>query len=394
MAETFIPPIRTLVHKPRIASVDLLKGVVMLIMALDHIREYFHYAAFMFDPADPTQTTFPIFFTRWITHFCAPAFSFLAGISAYMVGKRKTPKELSAFLIKRGLWLILIELTLSGFGWTFDIHFKTFSLLVLWVWGVSMIVLAGLIHLPRHWILILSVLIICLHNLLDQVNFLYGLHNIAFINLPDGRNLFIGYPLIPWFAVMSLGYYFGGWYDKPVDKKQRRKLFNAIGIMAIIIFLVLRATNLYGDPNEFKHYGTLSQNIISFFNPTKYPPSLLFLLMTLGVTFLFLANSEKLKGRIVNFLSMFGRVPFFYYILHIYLIHVIALVFAQLSGLGWQKMVFSSFIDFASDMKGHGFSLLVVYIVWIGVILLLYPICKRFDRYKQNHKEKWWLSYL
>ena len=389
----------TAITKTRIESIDLLKGLVMVIMALDHVRDYFHYSAFMFDPADPTQSTLPIFFTRWITHFCAPAFSFLAGLSAFMVGKRKTQNELSAFLLKRGIWLVFIELTIVGFAWYFDFQFRTFGLLVIWSLGISMIVLAALIHLPRTYILIFSLLLICCHNLFDNVHFsgnvLWSvIHEQVFYKLSDNTQLLIGYPIVPWIAVMALGYYFGALYDKSFDSKKRKKVFNIIGVIAITVFIVLRLTNLYGDPKQFKQYDTLSQDVISFLNPSKYPPSLLYLLMTLGATFLFLANAEKLKGRIVNFFCTFGRVPFFYYILHLYLIHIMALLFAQISGWGWQKFILSTWIGFEPNMKGYGFSLWVVYLVWIGTILLLYPLCKRFDNYKQTHKEKWYLSYL
>jgi uncharacterized membrane protein len=389
----------TTIAKTRIESIDLLKGVVMVIMALDHVRDYFHYSAFMFNPADPTQSTLPIFLTRWITHFCAPAFSFLAGLSAFMVGKRKSKNELSVFLIKRGIWLIFIELTIVCFGWYFDLQFRTLGLLVIWSLGISMIILAALIYLPRNYILLISLLLICFHNLLDNVHFpgnvLWSVvHEQMIYKFSGNKILLIGYPIVPWFAVMALGYYFGSLYDKSFDNSKRKKLLNSIGIIAVATFVVLRLANLYGDPKQFKEFGSFSQNLISFLNPNKYPPSLLYLLMTLGATFLFLANSEKLKGRIVNFFCTFGRVPFFYYILHIYIIHIIAMIMAQISGWGWKKMILSTFIAFEPNMKGYGYSLWIVYVIWISAILLLYPLCKRFDKYKQNHKEKWWLSYL
>ena len=384
---------------PRINSLDLLKGLVMVIMALDHVRDYFHYSAFLFSPTDPLQSTLPIFFTRWITHFCAPAFCFLAGISAYLVGKRKTQMELSSFLIKRGLWLIFVELTLVGFAWYFDIQFRTFGLFVLWSLGMSMIVLAFLIHLPKIYILIVSLILIAGHNLLDTIHFR---GNLLWAMLHDPENyeffhnyqLFVGYPVVPWIAVMSMGYYFGLFYEQTFSQIKRQKLFNIIGIFAIVTFLLLRITNLYGDSTVFKLYDTFSQSLISFLNPSKYPPSFLYLLMTLGGTFLFLANSEKLQGKVVNFFSTFGRVPFFYYILHLYLIHALALVFAQLSGYGWQKMILSTWVGEAPGLKGYGLNLWGVYMVWILVIGLLYPICRKFDLYKQSHKEKWWLSYF
>lgn len=383
----------------RIESIDLLKGLVMVIMALDHVRDYFHYSAFFFDPADPIQSNLPLFFTRWITHFCAPIFSFLAGLSACMAGKRRTRSELSDFLLKRGIWLIFVELTIVGFAWTFDVEFRTFGLRVIWSLGISMMVLAALIYLPRVYILIVCLLLICCHNLFDGVHFpgnvLWTLiHEQDVFQLFGNTKLVIGYPLVPWIAIMALGYYFGGFYDQSIDSNKRKKLFNCIGGIAIAVFVLLRFTNLYGDPTPFKHYTTLSQDIISFLNPNKYPPSFLYVLMTLGGAFLFLANTEKFKGKVVNFFSTFGRAPFFYYILHLYFIHIIAMIFAQLSGFGWQKMILSTWIGFETNLKGYGFDLWVVYAVWIGIVIMLYPLCKKFDEYKRAHKEIWWLSYL
>jgi uncharacterized membrane protein len=389
----------TSLNKPRIESIDLLKGLVMVIMALDHVRDYFHFSAFYFDPADPVQSTLPVFFTRWITHFCAPAFSFLAGISAFMVGKRKTQAGLSRFLLSRGIWLIFIELTIVTFAWLFDVQFRTLLMVTLWSLGVSMIVLAVLIYLPRKVILIFSCVLIFGHNLFDAVHFdghlLWQiLHEQAFYKLSDHVQLLVGYPVIPWIAVMSLGYYFGSHYDQSVDSASRQKRFNIIGISALVLFIILRWTNAYGNPAPFIAYPVFSGTIISFFNPSKYPPSLQYLLMTLGVTFLFLANSEKWKGRIVSFFALFGRVPFFYYIIHLYVIHVWAMLLAGFTGFGWQFFILPTWIGFVPNMNGYGVGLLMVYIIWIAIILLLYPLCRWFDRYKQNHKDKWWLSYL
>jgi len=389
----------TSVKKYRVESIDLLKGLVMVIMALDHVRDYFHYSANFYDPADPTQTTLPIFFTRWITHFCAPAFSFLAGLSAYMVGKKKSRKELSRFLVQRGLWLVFIELTIVTFGWYFDIHFRTISLLVIWSLGVSMITLAALIYLPKNLLLIFCCLLFFGHNLLDKVQFNNNLlweilHQQNFYKLSDSTQLFVGYPIIPWIAVMALGYYFGQFYNQTYTASNRKRIFNIVGFSALALFVILRWTNSYGNPVPRQQYDSLSKDVVSFLNPAKYPPSLMFLLMTLGTTLVFLANSEKLRGRLVNFFSTFGRVPFFYYILHIYLIHVLAMIFAELSGFGWKLFILPTWIGFVPAMKGYGFNLVTVYFVWIGIILALYPLCRKFDHYKQNNKHKWWLSYL
>lgn len=383
----------------RIESLDLLKGLVMIIMALDHTRDYFHSSAFLFNPTDPEQTTLPIFFTRWITHFCAPAFSFLAGISAFLYGRSKTKRQLSHFLLTRGLWLVFIELTFVNFAWYFDVTFRTPTLVVIWALGISMIVLAALIHLPRMSILLFSCLLIFCHNLLDglhcQGNIFWSiLHEFGFFPYANGFHIMIGYPLIPWVAVMSLGYYFGYFYDKTYPDVKRRRLLNIIGIAALVLFVILRWSNVYGNPSPWKEYDSLTKNFISFMNPNKYPPSLLYLLMTLGATLIFLANTEWLRGRLVNFFCTFGRVPFFYYILHLYLIHLIAMLFAQLTGFGWNSMILPGWITQVPELRGYGFGLRMVYVVWFLVIAILYPLCKKFDEYKMNNKEKWWLSYL
>jgi uncharacterized membrane protein len=369
-------------------------------MALDHVRDFVHAPAFLFDAADPEQTTLAIFFTRWVTHFCAPAFSLLAGISAYLVGKRKSNHELAAFLLQRGTWLVLVELTVVNFAWLFDISFSTIVFQVIWSLGVSMIVLAGLVYLPRNFVLIFSIVLIFWHNLLDDVSSDDSmpwaiLHQLNIFNLGEQLVLIVGYPLIPWVAVMALGFCLGSFYDTSVNPANRRTTFNIIGISSIFLFVVLRWANTYGDPIAFSQFGVISKNIVSFLNPTKYPPSLLFLLMTLGGTCLLLANSEKWKGKTVDFVSTFGRVPFFYYIIHLYLIHLIAFALATLTGFVWEKnMVLATWGIIENPIPGYGFPLWVVFAVWVSVILLLYPICSMFDRYKQGNKDKWWLSYF
>lgn len=389
----------TLPAKNRIESIDLLKGIVMVIMALDHTRDYFHNAAFFFDPGNLEVTTLPIFLTRWITNYCAPVFCFLAGLSACFVGRRKNTKELSLFLLKRGLWLVFIELTIVNFAWYFDPLFRTPGLLVIWSLGMSMIVLSALVHLPYKVILIFSIVLIFGHNLLDPIHversiLWSALHRADVYSFGNGQLFYIDYPIIPWIAVMSLGYCFGKLYGKDVDPGKRRKILNILGFSAIALFVIVRGLNQYGDLMPWKQYPTAIQTLMSFLAATKYPPSLTYLLMTLGPALLFLANSENLKGRIVNFLSTFGRVPFFYYILHLFLIHILAMLAAELTGFGWQSMIMTDWVIMIPELKGFGFGLWAVYLIWIIVIAILYPLCRRFDRYKMEHPEKWWLSYL
>ncbi len=398
--ETPLPaPPATALRPTRIESVDLLKGVVMVIMALDHVRDYFHYDAYFFDATDPALTTWPVFLTRFITNFCAPAFSFLAGLSAFFVGRRKPKNELSIFLLKRGSWLIFVELVVMDFGWYFDVQFSEINFQVIWSLGISMIFLAGLIHLSRTAILVFSCVVIFGHNLLDGIqiegSFLWALlHGRASFPLHSSHVVRAGYSLIPWVAVMSLGYCFGPFYSPSFGADARRKLFNAIGLSAVGLMLVLRATNVYGNSLPWQAYGNVSQTVFSFLRLTKYPASLTFLLLTIGIMLLFLANTEKLSGKVVNFFCVFGRVPFFYYIIHLYVIHFLALVVAEWTGFGWQKMILTQMPFRTESLKGFGFDLPIVYLIWTGIILLLYPVCQTFDHYKQAHKEQWWLGYL
>jgi len=383
----------------RIESLDLLKGLVMVLMALDHTRDYFHAPAFFYDPADPLQTSIPIYATRWITHFCAPVFSFLAGISVFFVSLKRTRTELSGFLVKRGLWLIFIELTIVTFAWYFNISFNTVGLLVIWALGISMLVLAGLVHLPKGIVLMISCLIIVGHNLLDNVHFSGNLlwailHEPAMFGSSDGAKFYVDYPLLPWIAVMSLGYCFGSLYHSSFNPNSRKMILNYLGIAFIVLFLAIRGINIYGDPQPWTQFEVFTQTVMSFMNPAKYPPSLSYLLMTLGPALLFLANAESFKGKVVNFFQTFGRVPFFYYILHLYLIHLLALLAAELAGYGWEKMILNDWVTYLPSLQGYGFGLWLVYLVWFVVIGLLYPLCKKFDNYKISHKEKWYLGYL
>ena len=382
----------------RIASLDLLKGFVMVIMALDHTRDYFHFASFLYDPADPEKTNIVLFFTRWITHYCAPAFSFLAGISAFLAGRKKSKKELSRFLFTRGLWLVIIEFTIVYFGWSFNIQFSSFGMLVIWSLGISMIFLAAIIHLPMRVILVLSLVIIFGHNLLDKVNVEKNLlwsiiHERGQFDL-NGIKLRVTYPIIPWIGVMSLGYFFGTFYNTSYTAKRRRKLFTIIGFSVIVLFFVVRYINQYGNISSWEEHSTAIRTVFSFLDPLKYPPSLSYLLMTLGPVILFLGYSENLKGWLVRFFSIYGKVPFFFYILHIYFIHLGALLLARFTGFGWRVMILDNFVSTEKKLVGYGVNLAIVYLVWISIVLLLYPLCKKFSDYKLKHKEKAWLSYF
>ena len=385
--------------RKRIMSLDLLKGMVMIIMALDHTRDYFHADSFLFDPTDPEFTNAPIFFTRWITHYCAPAFSLLAGLSAYLVGMRKTKAELTRFLLSRGIWLMFIEVSIVNFGWFFNVHFNTIPLQVIWVLGLSMVCMAAIIHLHLKAILGFSLLVMFGHNLLDNIhfegNFFWSLlHERNFFTVSPTHTVVVAYPLLPWVGVMAFGYFIGSFYNKTFDVTKRRKLLVIMGIASIVFFVIVRAINGYGNPKYWSEYATGWQTFFSFMDPLKYPPSLSYLLMTLGPTLILMGVLENIKGKVVDMIAVYGKVPFFYYILHIYFIHLAAMVLAELSGYGWNSMLLTRWIGFEESLQGYGLSLGGTYLVWFGIVALLYPLCVRFSNYKLAHKEKWWLSYL
>jgi len=386
----------------RIESIDLLRGLVMIIMALDHVRDYFHADAYLFHPLDLEKTNAALFATRWITHFCAPVFVFLAGTSAFLVGQRKGKKELSSFLLTRGLWLVVLEFTVLNFAWFFNIKFNFFALTVIWALGMGMIVLAAAIHLPFRLILFLGALFVIGHNALDSFHvdgenvqsFVWKvLHEPAIVNLSD-IVVFIGYPLLPWAGIMMLGYCFGTLYVPSVDPVFRKKRLYLLGFSAIVVFLILRAINLYGDPAPWSVRSSALNTFLSFINVTKYPPSLFYTLITLGPSMLFLAVSEKYSGKIIDIVTALGRVPLFYYIVHIYVIHILAIFAAMATGFQPSDMVFNTWVTESPNLKGYGFSLFVVYVVWILIVVALMPLCLWYDRYKRTHREKRWLSYL
>ncbi len=392
------------INKKRIESIDLLRGIVIVIMALDHVRDYFHADNFLYDPTDMAQTNAPVFFTRWITHFCAPVFVFLAGTSAFLIGERKSKKELSAFLLKRGLWLMLLEVVVISFAWNFNPHYTIFRLQVIWVLGLGMVLMSAIIYLPPKIILATGLLILFTHNLLDNFHvtgssfsdfLLAELHERKRFKF-GGHYVTTGYSIIPWLGTMMLGYCFGALYKKEMNAALRKKYLWAIGSAAIVIFIIVRAINVYGDMSPWEVQPSFIMTICSFLNVTKYPPSLLYTLMTLGPALIVLALLEKPLNAIGKFIIPIGRVPLFFYILHLFLIHLLGIIAVMASGRPWTDMIFTT-LQNAKDspwLKGYGYSLAGTYLVWIVVIAILYPLCKWYDAYKTKHKEKWWLSYL
>lgn len=392
------------IKSTRIESIDILRGLAMVIMALDHVRDYTNTGYMFLDPTNLETTTPSLFFTRWITHFCAPVFVFLAGTSAFLYGSKKSKNNLAKFLFTRGLWLVFIELTVVNFAWTFDISLSVHIFQVIWAIGICMILLSALIYLPKKILLGLGALIVVGHNTLDGITeqgteplsllwYFIHQHNFQVINNGEGM-IAIAYPFLPWLGIIILGYCFGYFYQRGFDSSIRKKWLLRIGFSTIFLFSVLRFTNIYGDLKPWSSQNEVVYTLLSFFNTTKYPPSLMYTMMTLGPALLFLYGIESIKNRMTNVLIVFGRVPFFFYILHLYLIHLIGMVGLTILGENWQELILTVDRFKSGYLFNIGFDLWVTYFVWILVIVLLYPICNAYMKYKTNNKDKWWLSYL
>ena len=388
----------------RIHSIDLLRGIVIILMALDHVRMYFGEGTWYAEPTNLAATTPLLFFTRWITHFCAPAFLFLAGMSAYLSGNKKpNTREISRFLLTRGFWLIFVELVIVNFAWTFDITYSFRLLQVIWAIGISMVVLSALVFLPQGLILITGIALVFGHNLLDGIVvngsafkdlLWYTLHQPKFLVLDPGNVIDFVYPVLPWIGLMALGYVFGTFYKQGFSSTKRKRWFLWIGISAVVLFFILRAFNLYGEPKAWSEQNTFAFSIMSFLNTTKYPPSLQFLLMTIGPALIFLAMSDSAQHRFTKPVIAFGRVPFFFYVVHLYFIHALAALFLVYQGQSWDAYVLSAREILSGRPGRFGVSLNVVYVIWVIVIMLMYPLCRWYEAYKEGHPEKRWLSYL
>jgi uncharacterized membrane protein len=384
MTETVSP-------RQRVLSVDLLRGIVMILMALDHTRDYL--TNLRFQPENLARSTPALFLTRWVTHFCAPSFFLLAGVGASLaLSAGRTRRQLSWFLLTRGLWLVLLEMTALQFAWNFAISFPLF-LLVIWALGWSMVLLSGLIFLPRWAIAAFAILMIAGHNLLDGItaDSLGSLGPLwIFLHQPGvvGGKAFLGYPLIPWCGVMALGFSLGAVFDW--EPSARRKFLIRAGIGMVAAFIVLRYFNVYGNPVPWTPQRSAAMTIASFLNLLKYPPSLLYLLMTLGPAFIALAIFENARGAIARVVSIYGRVPMFYYIVHIFVIHTIAYTFAVLQG-GRGDFIN---LDTGSFPKWYGTSLPGVYLAWAIVVLIMYWPCRWYADLKSRRRDLKFLSYI
>jgi|HubBroStandDraft_6_1064221.scaffolds.fasta_scaffold25530_2 uncharacterized membrane protein len=380
----------------RLESIDVLRGVIMIVMALDHTRDFFSNTGF--NPTDPATTTIPLFFTRWITHFCAPTFFLLTGTGAYLSLRKKSKSELSKFLFTRGLWLIFLELVVfRDFGWQFNFDYHVTMLVVLWALGWAMITLSVLVYLPAWLVTTFGVVMIASHNLLDSIessNPLWTiLHSPNFILNTPQHVIFAPYVLIPWVGVTAAGYGLGQVFSWPPER--RKAFLLRLGLSLTAAFIVIRGINFYGDPSRWTTQKSAAFTVLSFLNTTKYPPSLLYLLMTLGPAMLLLWAVDGRTPQVLKPALTVGKVPMFYYLLHVPLIHVLAVVvcYARYGAVHW--MFESNTVDQFPITKppGWGYSLPIVYLIWACVVLALYPLCRWFAALKQRRNDAW-LSYF
>lgn len=380
----------------RLSGIDRVRGLVMVLMVLDHARDF--YVGFRLDPTDLATTTPILFFTRWVTHFCAPGFILLAGVSAHLQGKGDPGPALRAFLLKRGLWLVLLEITVIRFGWIPEPFYRFTLLQVIWVIGCSMMLLAPLTYLPSRAVLALGVAGIALHNLLDpiQANDLSGptrvlwamLHDPTMFEPADGHMVQVGYALLPWFSVMALGYGLGEiWRD--ADRARRQRRLYALGAAVTLAFVLVRAVNRYGDPEPWSPQSSPLMTVIAFLNCGKYPPSLDYLLMTLGPILVLLAalDHPSLPARVARVLEVYGRVPLFFYIAHVYLLRPVGIAFA------YGRFGMDAF-DFEAHDATPEWPLYSAYVAWLAALIILYPACVWFGALKRRRTDLWWLRYL
>lgn len=391
----------------RIGSLDALRGAVMILMALDHVRDFFHRGAMTFSPTDLSKTTPILFLTRWITHFCLPVFMFTAGAGAFLWWKRsqRTRGELARFLWTRGLWFVLLELTVMQFAYNFNFSADNLIfLLILWIFGLCMLAMAALIYLPVRWLAVFGIAVVAGHNLLGRFNASdFGsaawawmlLHQPGIFKLGSHAAL-VTYTVLPWIGVMALGFCFGKILLRPPD--ERRRLMLRIGLALVAAFFVIRAIDRYGDPAPWSAQNSPVFTVLAFLNCTKYPASLDFLLMTIGPALIALAWLDRYSLSIRNPLMVFGRVPFFYFVLHFYLIHLLVILAAWLRyGAKASAFIFHPLPSMRGSSQlfpsPFGYDLWVVYAVWLFVVASLYPVCRWYASVKSRRRD-WWLGYL
>lgn len=387
----------------RVSSIDIARGLIMIIMALDHTREYLYREGMTGNPSDLATTTPLLFFTRWITHFCAPGFLFLSGISIYLTSFRKNRKEISLHLIRRGFALILLDFVVMTFIMTFNPAYNLFFLVVLWVFGWSMILIGLLIRISFRAVFITGLTIVLLHNLLDfvpavkegKVNVLTGLlltSRGTLISLGANHAMLISYALLPWAGIMMMGVGAGRLYHTDFDPAKRRKWLVQMGFAITMLFLVLRYSNVYGDPAPWAVQKNKLFTLMSFLNTTKYPISLLFTCMTIGPLLMFLGWAENLRAKWINPVMMYGKTPLFYFMGHFLVIHILTTLAFFATGHGVAEISDPN-SPFLFRPAAFGFSIGITYLFWIAVVLLMYFPCKWYAKYKSTH-QYWWLQYI
>jgi uncharacterized membrane protein len=405
LPQSSAPPTKTeslkLVAGQRIDAIDVLRGLVIVIMALDHIRDYLHISGYAVNPLNPEQTTPLLYMTRWITHFCAPTFVFLSGVSAFLQGARgKSKAQLARHLFTRGLWLVVLEMTVISFGWAWSVPYMMF-LQVFWAIGVSMMILSLLVWLPADAVLAIGVAIIAGHNLFDGVGpealgpfgLLWQLaHGVTFLPSPQSPAVFVLYSFMPWFGVMALGYGLG----QVFLSERRDRTLPLIGGAMVLAFLALRGFNLYGNPLPWTAQADLGATLMAFFDVSKYPPSLLYVCATLGPVLLLFPLLAKLKGPVADILRTYGAVPLMAYIAHQYVVHAIGVVSRAATGQdtsGLFNAIYNLLLNGGQAQQGISFPLWYVYLAWIAVLIVIYPVCLWWADVKRRRRE-WWLSYL
>jgi len=384
----------------RIQSIDIVRGFVMIIMALDHVRDLLHSTSVTQSPTDLNTTSPVLFFSRWITYLCAPTFVFLSGTSAYLsFQSTDNVKAFRNFLLKRGIWLIVLEFTLINFALWFDIQFRILMLQVIAAIGFGFVLLSVLLKVNTKILAIIALLIIGGQNMIQPFlktetatwNTIFAvLFQQKMIVASSNFMFLVAYPLIPWFGIMLLGFACGQLF---LRDKRRQKTLLTFGVIALLLFFMLRLMNGYGDPGPWSQQKDTIFTVLSFFNVTKYPPSLQFDLLFLGIMFLILAIADKAAGKFSNILSVYGKVPLFYYLLHLYVIRIAVFIMVFAQGFYWKDLSFAPF-QFGRPASPSGISLAAVYIVWLTIVIMLYPLCKWYSDYKMNNKEKNWLRYL
>ena len=416
-------PVGAPATRARLGSIDLLRGLVMIVMVLDHTRDYVHTGGLVADPTNLATTTPMLFLTRWVTHYCAPIFVFLAGVGAYLqLSRGMTTRDLSRFLVTRGLWLVVLEFTIIRVTTWFNFDYSLLAnFQVIWTLGVSMVVLAALIHLPLGVIAAFGAAMVVGHNAFDGIRVaswqgpgspvpsaldkLWILLHQGGEFVPvfggSGPVVFVIYPLVPWVGVIALGYVCGSLYT--LDPGRRQVLLRRIGLALIAAFIVIRATNIYGDPRPWAPQSTMLFSVFSFVNTTKYPVSLLYLLMTIGPALLALAwfesrpalseRSESNGSRVEQVVTRVGRVPLFFYLWQWPLAHGLAVLLSVATGKAIGYYFMNPPAVFAAMPPDAGFDLPIVYLCWAAIIAVLIPMCLWFARVKASNPA-WWLKYL